>query len=195
MKKLFTTIIVFLILFLYLYSICFYYISNSSSNFSNASEGLNSYFFSSVDFFWPIPGYHNITSRFGKRISPTTGASSNHSGIDISAPEGTSIHSVLPGNVTFTGFSGANGHTIIINSNNYSALYAHVSPNYIVQINDFINKGDIISFVGPKYINDVINNPYKDSTGKSTNGATTGPHLHLTIKKDNVPINPILLFE
>lgn len=59
---------------------------------------------------------------------------------------------------------------------------------------DSIQKGDLIAFVGPKYINDIPNNPYKDSTGKSTNGATTGPHLHLTIKKDGTPINPLELF-
>ena len=59
---------------------------------------------------------------------------------------------------------------------------------------DSIQKGDLIAFVGPKYINNVSNNPYKDSTGKPTNGATTGPHLHLTIKKDGTSINPLELF-
>ena len=39
-----------------------------------------------------------------------------------------------------------------------------MSPNYLVNIKQQINKGDIIGNVGPKYINDVINNPYKDST-------------------------------
>ena len=29
----------------------------------------------------------------------------------------------------------------------------------------------------------IINNPYKDSYDNPTNGATTGCHLHLTIKK------------
>ena len=44
---------------------------------------------SSSGFMWPIPGYTKITSYFGKRQSPTQGASSYHKGIDIGAPEGT----------------------------------------------------------------------------------------------------------
>ncbi len=41
---------------------------------------------SSSKFKWPIPGYTKISSKFGKRSSPTKGASSFHQGIDIPAP-------------------------------------------------------------------------------------------------------------
>lgn len=52
-------------------------------------------------------GYTTITSNFGHRNSPTSGASSYHSGIDIGAPEGSNIISVSSGIVSFIGFSGA----------------------------------------------------------------------------------------
>lgn len=91
-----------------------------------------------------MPGFHTITSSFGPRKSPTSGASSNHSGIDISAPEGTILYSIIPGTVTFTGFKGANGHTIIIENNNLEIQYSHVSPNYIVNSGNYINIGEII---------------------------------------------------
>lgn len=42
--------------------------------------------FSNSDFLWPTPGYTTITSYFGYRTAPTTGASTYHSGIDIGAP-------------------------------------------------------------------------------------------------------------
>ena len=66
------------------------------------------FFFSNRDFFWPLPGFHTITSYFGPRKSPTTGSSSNHSGIDIAAPEGTNIYSVIDGIISYVGFNGAN---------------------------------------------------------------------------------------
>lgn len=69
--------------------------------------------------------------------------------------------------------------------------YSHVSPNFLVSVGNFVKQGDIIAQVGPKYVDNVPNNPYKDSSGKSTNGATTGPHLHFSIKKDNEYVNPL----
>lgn len=60
------------------------------------------------EFFWPLPGNHNITSKFGHRTSPTTGASSFHSGIDIAASENTPIYSCTSGKVIFSEFQGAN---------------------------------------------------------------------------------------
>ena len=117
--------------------ICFIYIFslyNSDTYINSNIPTDNNYFFSSSDFFWPTPGYHKITSYFGKRVSPTTGASSNHSGIDIAAAEGSSVFSILSGQVTFTGFYGANGHSIIIQSNNFSIQYSHLSPNYLFNV-------------------------------------------------------------
>lgn len=104
------------------------------------------------------------------------------------------MYSVLDGIITYTGFKGANGHTITITSGNYSISYCHMSSNYIVNKNQNVSKGEFIGTVGPKYIYDVINNPYKDSNGIPTNGATTGSHLHLSIKKDGIAVNPLNYF-
>ena len=98
--SLFISFILFKIFFIFIVVIIIY---NLDTNFKSSNINSN-YYFSTSDFFWPIPGYHNITSYFGERISPTTGASSNHSGIDIAAPEGTYIFSILSGKVIFTGF-------------------------------------------------------------------------------------------
>ncbi len=54
---------------------------------------------------WPTPGYTTITSPFGRRNAPTSGASTFHSGVDIGAPTGTNIIAVCSGRVTFLGFS------------------------------------------------------------------------------------------
>ena len=144
---------------------------------------------------WPIPGYTRISSNFGKRVAPTSGASTFHKGIDIPAPEGTALIAVEDGVITFTGFLGGGGYTITLSFNNFKVSYCHVSPNYIVSKNDEVHKGDIIGYVGPKYVYNVPGNQYKDANGKPTNGATTGCHLHFGVREDGEYINPFLLFE
>lgn len=47
---------------------------------------------------------------------------------------------------------------------------------------------------GPYNVYGVPNNPYKDSKGRPTNGASTGAHLHLTVKEKGALINPLDLF-
>ena len=142
-------------------------------------------------FYWPLPGKSYISSYFGKRVSPTTGASTYHAGVDIPAPDGTYFLAVTDGEVIYTGFKGGGGYTITFKNDIYTISYCHVNPNFIVSVGDFINSGDVIGQVGPKNVYDVLNNPYKDSLGNPTNGATTGSHLHISIKKDGIAVNPL----
>ena len=83
------------------------------------------------------------------------------------------------------------GYTIITENNNIQIIYAHVSPNFIVKKKQKIIKNKKIGEVGPIYIDSEENTKYFDSNGKKTNGALTGPHLHLTIKKDGIAVNPL----
>lgn len=174
------------ITFFSIFVICFYtpilYL-NTENSFSN--------FYYSADFVWPVPSCSRITSYFGYRNRPTQGASSYHSGIDIGAPTGTEIVSMLSGIVSYTGFSGGGGFTVTINSGEFVISYCHVSPDFLVFKGQSIEKGQLIATVGPKNVYNVPNNPYKDSSGNPTNGATTGAHLHLTLKKDGIAVNPL----
>lgn len=126
-----------------------------------------------AEYMWPIPNYTKITSPFGKRTSPTAGASTFHKGIDIGAPEGTKLYAVCDGEITFTGFLGGGGYTITLTTDNMKITYCHVSPNFIVNVGDEVEKGEWIANVGPKNVYGVIGNPYKDKDGNPTNGATT----------------------
>ena len=92
------------------------------------------------------------------------------------------------------GFKGAGGYTITVQNDIITASYCHISPNFLYSVGQSISSNSIIAYVGPKYVYNVIGNPYKDSTGKPTNGATTGCHLHLTIKKDGKAVNPLNYF-
>lgn len=47
----------------------------------------------------------------------------------------------------------------------------------------------------PKMFMESNGNQYTDENGNPTNGATTGPHLHLGIRIDGNYIDPLTLFE
>ncbi len=145
-------------------------------------------------FIWPTPGYRTITCPFGPRKSPATGASTYHTGIDIGAPTGAEVYSICSGKVIFADFKGADGYTIIIENQNYQIIYGHLNPDFLVEVGQYIKQNELIANIGPKYIYDVPNNPYHDKNGP-TNGAMTGPHLHLTIKQNNELIDPLTLLK
>lgn len=144
-----------------------------------------------LGFYWPLPSNHRISSFYGHRTSPTTGASSYHKGIDIPANENTYFISIMDCEIIYTGFNGSGGYSIICKNDAYKISYCHVSSNFLVSVGDSIMAGQIIGQVGPKYIDDVIGNPYRDASGRQTNGATTGCHLHVTFKLNESTVNPL----
>ena len=189
--KLFNKFFIFLSLITFF--ICIFFIPTFQSQNSNITV---------IDFeptdslLWPAPNYYRINSYFGKRTAPTSGASSYHKGIDIGAPEGSSFIAVTNGTITFAGFLGGGGYTITITDSNtengeikYS--YCHCNPNFIVSVGDKVVKGQVIGQVGPKYVYGVPGNKYTDSSGKPTNGATTGPHLHFGMRINDSYVNPL----
>lgn len=173
---------------------CFF-IPTFAANNLNLQVNQGEIIISSSGFAWPIPGYTTITSYFGKRISPTAGASSFHKGLDIGAPEGSILIAATDGNITYTGFLGGGGYTITLSNNNMKITYCHVSPNFLVKVGDSVKRGQVIGQVGPKYVYGVKGNNYTDEQGKPTNGATTGCHLHFGIRIDEEYVDPFDFYE
>lgn len=101
-----------------------------------------------------------ITSEYGWRTDPFTGARSLHDGIDIGAASGTPIYATDQGRVIQVGDSGSGfgNWTLIDHGNGIISGYAHQS-SYAVGNGQNVGKGQTIGYVG--------------STGRST-----GPHLH-----------------
>ena len=99
------------------------------------------------------------------------GASTFHKAIDIGAPEGFDFIAVTNGTISFVGFLGGGGFTITLTDFNKSNgeikySYCHSNPNFMVKVGDYVTKGQILGKVGPKYVDGVIGNKYKDSTRK-----------------------------
>ncbi|MDR2258916.1 MAG: M23 family metallopeptidase [Treponema sp.] len=125
-------------------------------------------------FIWPVPGY--ITSPYGFRKSPFTGARQFHSGLDIGSPTGTPIRAAMSGRVSAVGWDDAFGNYVVVSHHSgYRTLYAHMS---VVRVKSgaYVGTGERIGDVG--------------STGLST-----GPHLHFTVYKNGVTVNPRTLMK
>ena len=142
-----------------------------------------SIFFSSTTIdnklYFPIHKKHYyITSYYGYR---TLGYYHFHNGIDVGEPNGTPLYALSDGVVSFTGYYGGYGNTVIIKYNNgYKSLYGHVASNYIVKVGQTVKAKELVAHVGPKYL----------KNGK-LNGFTTGQHLHFTLYYQNKVINPL----
>ena len=114
----------------------------------------------------PISGH--ISSRFGAMSRIRSGA---HTGLDISAPYGSSIKAAAKGTVVFAGYKGAYGKMIAIDhGNGVMTYYGHCS-SLKAHVGQKVSQGTIIASVG--------------STGNST-----GNHLHLEIRVNGVAYNP-----
>ena len=76
---------------------------------------------------YPMPVNGPITSPYGSRVHPITGAVSFHSGVDIGGPDRSPIISVADGQVveTVTG-SAAYGNYVVIKHAEFYSFYAHI---------------------------------------------------------------------
>lgn len=106
-SNLFQKFLFIIILFSIFISIFFVPIIQNSNVSMYSSTNKEIIDFNPDGFVWPIPGYTSISSYFGKRNAPTSGASSFHYGIDIPAPEGTKLIAINDGEITFRSFLGA----------------------------------------------------------------------------------------
>lgn len=126
---------------------------------------------SSSGFTWPCSS-HRITSYFGKRNSPTAGASTYHKGIDIGASSGSAIYAAASGTVVTAGYSSSAGNYVTIShGNGISTTYMHCSALY-VSAGDSVSQGQTIAAVG-------------------STGISTGPHLHFAVIVNGSYQNPL----
>ena len=139
--------------------------SSSNSNSSSSSSGSGR-----ISMVWPCASTR-VTSGFGKRNSPTAGASTYHKGIDIGASTGTAIYAAASGTVTEAGYRSSRGNYVVIyHSNGVSTAYMHCSALY-VSSGDKVSQGQTIAAVG-------------------STGISTGPHLHFSVIEDGTYVNP-----
>ena len=119
---------------------------------------------------WPLAG--EITSDFGWRTHPISGAQSFHSGIDIGGDYGEPIYAAQAGTVEYAGWISGYGNAVIINhGGGISTLYGHCQA-LLVSTGQSVAQGELIAECG--------------STGNST-----GPHCHFEVRVNGEPVNPL----
>lgn len=102
-----------------------------------------------------------------------------HNAIDIPMPKGTPLKAVDSGTIAATRFSGLKYAYIVLDmGNGLSALYGHVS-SISVTVGQVVSKGEVIGESGAV--------PGQPGTG----AFSTGAHLHLEIRKEGIPQNPL----
>lgn len=105
-----------------------------------------------------------ITSGYGGRNQPTSGASTYHEGVDIGASNQSEIWAANSGTVDLAGWNGGYGNCVIINhGNGYKTVYGHMS-SVGVSVGENVTRGQVIGYVG-------------------STGISTGPHIHFEVRE------------
>jgi len=114
---------------------------------------------------WPLKGV--LYGRYGVR------AGRRHDGIDIAAPEGTTVLAAAAGTIIYAGEQAGYGAIVIVrHENGLVTLYAH-NARLLVGDGARVRRGEPIAKVGQT-------------------GRTTGPHLHFEVRDGTRPRNPLL---
>ena len=121
----------------------------------------------------PLENIH-INSGFGMRQHPIYHKRIMHNGIDLSARY-EKVYSMFPGIVIKVGQDSRSGKFVTVRTGDYTISYCHLLQQ-LVKEKEFVNAGTNIAISG-------------------NTGASTGPHLHITAKKDGQAFNPTTLID
>lgn len=113
------------------------------------------------------PAYGRITATFGQSGRYWW---NRHTGMDIRAPYGARVYSIVSGRVVKVTYDRAYGRVIVVRGGGVDIWYAHLSRTY-VKPGQRVKSGKVIGRVG--------------STGNAY-----GTHLHLEVRKNDRPTNP-----
>lgn len=116
---------------------------------------------------YPFEGKYGVTQKFGVKDPIYSGG--YHKGTDFGLPSGTPVLSIAQGTVVKTGEDSSAGKYIWIDSNGFRHKYFHLNTIFVQQ-GQGVAEGAKIGASG--------------STGLST-----GPHLHLQVEVNGVPVD------
>jgi murein DD-endopeptidase MepM/ murein hydrolase activator NlpD len=112
-----------------------------------------------------------ISSGFGYRSDPFTGAAAFHAGLDFKGPIGAPVYAAARGTVRFVGMKQGYGRCVEIDhGNGLVTRYAHLSA-FRAEVGKPIEAGQVLGLIG-------------------SSGRSTGPHLHFEVRIHERAVNP-----
>lgn len=149
-------------------------LSSKQNAYAELRKELNSqldYLDSRPDYF---PTFGSISSGFGYRNDPVSGAWVMHNGVDIINEAGTEIYAAASGYVLYAGYQPSYGYVVSIDHGyGYKTVYAHLSE-ILVEEGAEVKKGELVALMG-------------------NTGYSTGDHLHFEIRYNDVPFDPLTM--
>lgn len=131
---------------------------------------------------WTGGQSYPLTQGFGRtEFAQSSGMypSGLHPGIDIGAPAGTKVTAPFAARVVQAGWNGGYGYSVTLEvqyqGETYQVLVGHLAQSPSVQVGQTVSPGQVLGVVG-------------------STGASTGPHIHLEVRKNGVPVDPAVLF-
>lgn len=118
-----------------------------------------------------VPVMSTVTSAFGFRDHPVDGEYTFHNAVDIGVSTGTDVLAFADGTVRYIGEDDVFGlYLKIDHANGVSTFYAHCDE-LLVSKGDTVTCGQVVAKSGET-------------------GNATGPHLHFSIEKDGIRLDP-----
>ncbi len=121
---------------------------------------------------WPVKIPIRITGRFSDKRGDRL-----HGAIDIAAPTGTPVFAMADGYIVKYWTDNIYGGGLSMqlkHDGDITVGFAHLSQNNIHQSGTKVKKGDLVAYSG-------------------NTGTSTGPHLHITIYKNNERVDPLAI--
>lgn len=113
-----------------------------------------------------VPAYGRISEGFGAQGMWHT----RHTGIDIDAPYGSAVHSVVAGIVVKSVYDRAYGNLVVVRGHGVDIWYAHMARRD-VRLWQRVRFDETVGIVG-------------------CTGRCFGPHLHLEVRRNDLPTDP-----
>ena len=112
----------------------------------------------------PVKG-GTYTSGYGMRKGEM------HNGVDIAAPIGSAINPIAPGKVISVTSDGRSGNYVVVDhGDGYTSSYSHMGKQS-VKVGDDVTQSTVLGSIG-------------------MTGRTTGPHVHLVVRKGKEHVDP-----